>query len=67
MKMMRYYRTVFTSPLAFSKNSRHFRHDSMTITETLSQEAEQPAERLIQSKEHLERLTAVEKWIINEQ
>lgn len=38
----------------------------MTITETLSQEAEQPGERLEQSKEHLERLTAREKWIINE-
>lgn len=39
----------------------------MTITETLSQEAEQPGEQLAQSKEHLERLTAREKWTINEQ
>lgn len=39
----------------------------MTITEILSQEAEQPGEQLVQSKEHLERLTAGDKWIINEQ
>lgn len=39
----------------------------MTIIETLSQEAEQPGERLIPSKEHLEKLTATEKGIINEQ
>lgn len=59
--------TFFKAPPAFSKkNSRHFRHDSMTITETLSQEAEQPGEWLVQSKEHLQRLTARQKWIINE-
>lgn len=71
MRFFFFFSILFTQPpppaFFFPEKSRgHFRHDSMTITETLPQEAEQPGRRLVQSKEHLERLTASEEWIINE-
>jgi len=67
VKRMRFESTSHSFSGFLKKNySQHLRHDSMTITETLPQEEEQPGEQLVQSRQHLERLTATERWIINE-
>lgn len=53
-----FFSVPFSQPLWHNprKNSRHFRHDSRTISETLWHEAEQPSKRLVQSKERLQPL-----------
>lgn len=55
-----FFSVPFSQPLWHNprKNSRHFRHDSRTISETLWHEAEQPSKRLVQSKERLQPLGA---------
>lgn len=53
-----FFSVPFSQPLWHNprKNSRHFRHDGRTISETLWDEAEQPSKRLVQSKERLQPL-----------
>lgn len=57
--MGRFQYNVSAAPLE-ENTSQHFRRDSMTITEPLSQEAEQLGEQRVQSKVHLDGLTAGE-------